>query len=1050
MNHGNRMITEIRINGTTADLPEEALTINLEEISPLQSTTLTVGDFAQSFSIPGSPKNRRLFNFPERLELNERSIQFENVVIIDKHLGSIRGTLEISEAQNDFGAIEYDCDFFTNLLGIDIFTQKIHEILNGSTSLGATTAAIIAAAKSQNAAAMSTNGTSGALMKFIPHFNRDFYEEDVNQDWNVSAANYDAKRAYSIDDVILFQDARLFDSPQKYICTAAAATLEGPQANPEKWERIPFCVINDWDAANAAFYTNETQKIGSKFFQNFHALAPWLQLHLVVRELAQGIGYTAAGQYLDDPIETRALLASDTSITDLLEYRALLQLNDADDFNGLAVITSFYSLMESIVQPDAADNDENGLFDAAAHSLTVSRKGIYQWRIEGQIWCDENGVDEASVRFAIGEDTSTILAFLDIAFPVGSFPTSAAIPFSAEIIWEYDYSGTDGSVDLDVKLYASTQNTGTDGQVGGVLTFTFMAFENITYQGRDAYGGAVNYADHVPDITAADFLEAIRTHWNLFLHFDGKSRTLRLDYADTILASRNDMIDLDEYSEGGQRTRLIPKRRFEMNFGSLPEGSNQDISGFNLIDPVDKIQDLGPLVLSMNLNPSAKKAVLVRSLNAYLVAGRSDYTNQNAFKLYSQNWPTLKVEADGEELLTIAPQLGPVAMGYFRSQGGEIYQNPLTFGEGRSTGFSSKGERPPFAIAYWIGLDTTTEGDGYPFATTTGRNSAGTSVLSRSMSWADHYPLFWKRTLQTLALEEIITRSFIIPASINQRIQWDRLLLLGHSPMLLLKRLRTLGQAQRQQLEMRKLKRTPIEIVADGVVENIEETPWTPAQISPAYWLDFADESTVTIDASGLIEAISDKTANAGAANQTTAAKRAKYETWPATGLKAYRNDDASLRYLDFALNLQNDQYTIYTVHNVQNNLYSGLIFSRSPALWGVHPRPFTSRYSIFPPQSSAHRYNGIETSSGGLDLDGFFSFETEEEAIASAYSGAIGRDPTYTNRNLQGWIGEIAVFQGTHDDETRQLMEGYLAWKHGMQNNLPAAHPYLGARPIL
>ena len=42
-----------------------------------------------------------------------------------------------------------------------------------------------------------------------------------------------------------------------------------------------------------------------------------------------------------------------------------------------------------------------------------------------------------------------------------------------------------------------------------------------------------------------------------------------------------------------------------------------------------------------------------------------------------------------------------------------------------------------------------------------------------------------------------------------------------------------------------------------------------------------------------------------------------------------------------------------------------------------------------------------------------------------------------------QGYIAEIIILKEMISDEERQKVQGYLAWKWGLQNNLPSDHPY-------
>lgn len=57
-----------------------------------------------------------------------------------------------------------------------------------------------------------------------------------------------------------------------------------------------------------------------------------------------------------------------------------------------------------------------------------------------------------------------------------------------------------------------------------------------------------------------------------------------------------------------------------------------------------------------------------------------------------------------------------------------------------------------------------------------------------------------------------------------------------------------------------------------------------------------------------------------------------------------------------------------------------------------------------------------------------------------------IGRSDS--NECINSYISEIAYFQSVLSTADRQKMEGYLAWKWGLQTYLPSGHPYLSAPP--
>ena len=57
-----------------------------------------------------------------------------------------------------------------------------------------------------------------------------------------------------------------------------------------------------------------------------------------------------------------------------------------------------------------------------------------------------------------------------------------------------------------------------------------------------------------------------------------------------------------------------------------------------------------------------------------------------------------------------------------------------------------------------------------------------------------------------------------------------------------------------------------------------------------------------------------------------------------------------------------------------------------------------------------------------------------------------IGRSDS--NECINSYISEIAYFQSVLSTADRQKMEGYLAWKYGLNTYLPAGHPHLSAPP--
>jgi hypothetical protein len=59
-----------------------------------------------------------------------------------------------------------------------------------------------------------------------------------------------------------------------------------------------------------------------------------------------------------------------------------------------------------------------------------------------------------------------------------------------------------------------------------------------------------------------------------------------------------------------------------------------------------------------------------------------------------------------------------------------------------------------------------------------------------------------------------------------------------------------------------------------------------------------------------------------------------------------------------------------------------------------------------------------------------------------------LGAKGDRTDYYLLGDIAEVVVYNAALSDTDRQTVEGYLAWRWGLQGSLPAGHPYKNCAP--
>jgi hypothetical protein len=75
-------------------------------------------------------------------------------------------------------------------------------------------------------------------------------------------------------------------------------------------------------------------------------------------------------------------------------------------------------------------------------------------------------------------------------------------------------------------------------------------------------------------------------------------------------------------------------------------------------------------------------------------------------------------------------------------------------------------------------------------------------------------------------------------------------------------------------------------------------------------------------------------------------------------------------------------------------------------------------------------------------------SIQTTTQDLVSYTAPTIGSN-TATGTAYNGYLMEMLVYSPAATSTGRQLAEGYLAWKWGIQGNLPVSHPYYSAAPV-
>jgi hypothetical protein len=248
---------------------------------------------------------------------------------------------------------------------------------------------------------------------------------------------------------------------------------------------------------------------------------------------------------------------------------------------------------------------------------------------------------------------------------------------------------------------------------------------------------------------------------------------------------------------------------------------------------------------------------------------------------------------------------------------------------------------------------------------------------------------------------------------------------------------------------------------------------WTPAYLgaSLALWLDAEDTDSITLNGSNVAQ-WSDKSGNDRHATQATAANQPTYTASAYAGKPALTFDGVNNN-LEVNYNYSGDKATIYAVvSRLGGGSTEQWVFSSYGGVYGtplVAPMWTTAPGNDWATYSTAFLSNGAELPTDGTPfalglasdisgsvLDAFTNgTRSAQHATGARYTegGArnfIGAEVNGNSRFLSGRISEIIQTETVLSTTDRQKLEGYLAWKWGLEASLPAGHPFRNSPPTV
>ena len=256
---------------------------------------------------------------------------------------------------------------------------------------------------------------------------------------------------------------------------------------------------------------------------------------------------------------------------------------------------------------------------------------------------------------------------------------------------------------------------------------------------------------------------------------------------------------------------------------------------------------------------------------------------------------------------------------------------------------------------------------------------------------------------------------------------------------------------------------------------------WNPLYLpygSLTNWYDSTDTTTLTLSTNDTVANWRDKSYDANNLSETDFADLPTYGTTNLNGLSTVDFDAST------AINLDNqiidiDANNIYTIYVGRNNNYisSSTMFnftgngSDSIVLRATSDlktqflmKDATTIASILLEVADVIENTFVYTTNiqaGSATLETNYNGDPSKNGESAIV--AIPRDLPTLNKltlgaqngnpegnGLNGQIGEFVVASNVITTEDKQKLEGYTAWKWGLQENLPVGHPYKSAAPTV
>lgn len=261
----------------------------------------------------------------------------------------------------------------------------------------------------------------------------------------------------------------------------------------------------------------------------------------------------------------------------------------------------------------------------------------------------------------------------------------------------------------------------------------------------------------------------------------------------------------------------------------------------------------------------------------------------------------------------------------------------------------------------------------------------------------------------------------------------------------------------------------PAPVYFRPIATRSDRRSWTPSLLSPTFWLDGSDISTMTLTTG--VSQIRDKNGSGRSFSQSTTSSQPQIITTNWTSLPVLSFNGSTHTMLsssNISEFISNSSYHVLSVLRVASTVGFGAglgdgakaVWSENGGFVGTTFRANTVQSyvwdgadktvgTLYTDNTGAIITTGLSSGLNRIRLNGGTETTVASGNVGTSNNAAIlGR--SYNNNFLSFELGEIVFFSSALSEVNLQRVEGYLAWKWGLQGNLPAGHPFKNRSPSL